>query len=272
MIKIGDFARLGQVSIVTLRHYDEVGLLKPVSVDDASGYRYYSVSQLPRLNRILALKDLGFSLEQIEQVLAGLTVDQLRGMLKMKHAEVEQHIAREQERLMRIEARLGQIEQEDRMADIDVALKKVPATWIASRRFVIPTNDQAGKYLGQAYQEVYEYINRCGVKPAGPHLAFWRQPAKVLANEDVEAAVPIAQPIPGTDRIQVYETPAVQVVYTVHQGEFVNFRNEHIALLQWIEANDLKIIGPYREIYINHDPHNMVEAATEIQYPVEKQS
>ena len=270
MIKIGDFAKLGQVSIVTLRHYDEVGLLKPVSVDDASGYRYYSVSQLPRLNRILALKDLGFSLEQIEQVLAGLTVDQLRGMLKMKHAEVEQHIAREQERLMRIEARLGQIEQEDRMADYDVALKKVAATWLASRRMVIPTNDQAGKYLSQAFQEVYEYIYRCGVKPAGPHLAFWGQPANVRANEDVEAAVPIPQPIPGTDRIKVYEAPAVQVVYTVHQGEFVNFRHEHIALLQWIEANDLKIIGPYREIYINHDPHNMAEAATEIQYPVEK--
>jgi len=78
MIKIGDFARLSQVSIVTLRHYDEIGLLTPVAVDTATGYRYYAVAQLTRLNRILALKDLGFSLEQIDQLLEGLTAEHLR--------------------------------------------------------------------------------------------------------------------------------------------------------------------------------------------------
>ena len=84
MFRIGDFARLSQVSVKTLRFYDEVGLLKPTFVDGATGYRYYSADLLPRLNRILALKDLGFSLEQIEVVLSGLTLDQLRGMLKLR--------------------------------------------------------------------------------------------------------------------------------------------------------------------------------------------
>src|SRR5215471_20138439 len=87
VIRIGDFSKLSQVSIKTLRYYDEMGLFKPIDVDRFTGYRYYSVSQLPRLNRILALRDLGLSLEQIEQALNGLTLDQLRGMLKMKHAE-----------------------------------------------------------------------------------------------------------------------------------------------------------------------------------------
>lgn len=81
MIKIGDFARLCQVSVVTLRYYDEMGLLKPVKVDEFTGYRFYSASQLPRLNRILALKDLGFPLEQIKLMLAGdLSLEQLRSM------------------------------------------------------------------------------------------------------------------------------------------------------------------------------------------------
>src|SRR5215217_8125548 len=101
MIRIGDFARIGQVSIVTLRHYDEIDLLKPVTVDTVTGYRYYSVAQLPRLNRILALKDLGFSLDQIVQVLNGLTVEQLRSMLETKQAEFQQRIADEQARLVR---------------------------------------------------------------------------------------------------------------------------------------------------------------------------
>jgi len=110
VIRIGDFARLGQVSVVTLRHYDDIGLLKPESVDQFTGYRYYSVDQLAQLNRILALKDLGFSLQQIEQVLSGVTLEELRGMLKMKHAEVDHAIGAERERLSRITARIRQIE------------------------------------------------------------------------------------------------------------------------------------------------------------------
>jgi DNA-binding transcriptional MerR regulator len=117
MIKIGDFSKLSLVSIKTLRYYDEMGLLKPVNVDRFTGYRYYSASQLPRLNRILALKDLGFSLEQIAQVLnEGVSLEQLRGMLRLKQAELQQHITGEQERLARISARLNDITMEGRLA------------------------------------------------------------------------------------------------------------------------------------------------------------
>src|SRR3954453_23398220 len=117
VIRIGSFARIAQVSTRALRLYDKLGLLKPAQVDPSTDYRYYSVAQLPRLNRILALKDLGFSLEQIEVVLSGLTLDQLRGMLKLRHAEVEQQVAQEQGRLARIATRLRQIESEDTMSN-----------------------------------------------------------------------------------------------------------------------------------------------------------
>jgi len=70
VLKIGDFSKLAHVTVKTLRYYDELGLLKPVWSDRYSGYRFYSLEQLPRLNRILALKDLGFSLEQIRELLA----------------------------------------------------------------------------------------------------------------------------------------------------------------------------------------------------------
>lgn len=270
MIKIGDFARLSQVSIATLRHYDDVGLLKPISVDRFTGYRYYSVTQLPRLNRILALRDLGFSLEQIETVLNGLTLEQLQGMLKMKHAEVQRHVAEEQERLTRITSRLKQIELENIMPDYDVVLKTVPAFTIASRRVTIPTNDQVPLYLGQAFEETWTYIKMQGAKDTGPGLALWHQSADILANEEAEAAVPIDRALPGTDRIQVYTLPPTQVVAAVHHGEFENFQRVHAALLKWIEDNHYHIVGPYREIYILHNPKNLAESATEVQYPVEK--
>jgi len=125
MIRIEDFSKLSMVSIKTLRYYDQMGLLRPINIDLETGYRYYTVGQLPRLNRILALKDLGFSLQQIDQVLnEGVPPEQLRGMLRLKHAELQRQIADEQERIVRIEARLQMIDMEDIMPDYDVILKQ----------------------------------------------------------------------------------------------------------------------------------------------------
>ena len=271
MIKIGDFARLSQVSVVTLRHYDEIGLLKPISVDRFSGYRYYSVSQLPRLNRILALKDLGFSLEQIEVMLASdLKADQLRAMLTQKRVEVEQQVEEAQGRLGRIEARLRQIEQEDSMPNYEVVLKTVPPTLIASRKVTIPTNDQVPQYLGVAYEDVYNHVRQQGAKDNGACFALWHQGPEILANEVAEAAVPIDHSIPASGSVQVYTLPQTQVASVVHHGDFDDFTQGHTALLKWVEANGYRIVGPYREIYISHDADDMSNTATEIQYPVEK--
>lgn len=270
MLKIGDFARLSQVSVVTLRHYDEIGLLKPSKVDRDSGYRYYSVSQLPRLNRILALKDLGFSLEHIEQVLNGITLEQLQGMLMLRHAELEQHLEDEQARLKRVVTRLKQIELEDAMPNYDVILKTIPATIVATRHITIPTNDQVPQYLDAALCEAYNYVIEQCIKPIAPCFAIWHQSAEILENEVVDAAVPINQLLPSTDRIQVYELPQTQVAAAVHHGDFEDFTQLHTVLLKWIEDNQYRIVGSYREIYIQHDRNNMNETTTEVQYPVEK--
>jgi len=271
MIKIGDFARLSQVSVVTLRYYDEMDLLKPVKVDSFTGYRFYSADQLPRLNRILALKDLGFSLEQIRLMLTdGLTSEQLRGMLTLQRTEVEKRLADEQERLRRIEARLRQIELEDKMPKYDVVLKNAPAMLVASRRVTVPTNDQVPQYLDAAYMEIYSYIHKQGAKQTGPHFTLWHSPSDVYENEDVEAIVPIDRALNGTDGVKVYELPSTQVAAVVHQGHFEDFQQGHAAILEWIDANGYQIAGPYREIYIKHDRAELFDSTTEVQFQVEK--
>src|SRR3954467_1532916 len=120
MIKIGEFSKMVQVSVPTLRYYDQVGLLKPVEVDRSTGYRYYSASQLPRLHRILALKGLGFSLEQIAAMLEGVTSEQMRGMLLLRQAQINQQIVEAQSQLTEVEARLQQIEREEQVSAYDV--------------------------------------------------------------------------------------------------------------------------------------------------------
>jgi DNA-binding transcriptional MerR regulator len=271
MIKIGDFARLSQVSVVTLRYYDEMDLLKPVKVDTFTGYRFYSSDQLPRLHRILALKDLGFSLDQIKLMLAdGLSVEQLRSMLTLQRQEVEKRLADEGERLQRIEARLRQIELEDKMPTYDVVIKNTPAMLVASRRMTVPTNDQVPQYLGPAYQDVYNYIREQGAKDTGPCFTLWHSPSDVYENEDVEAIVPVDRPLKGTEHVKVYELPSTQVAAVVHQGNFEDFTQSHAAILEWIDANGYQIVGPYREIYIRHEKGELSDSTTEVQFAVEK--
>src|SRR2546427_9041553 len=142
VLKIGEFARVGQVSIATLRHYEKSGLLKPNALDPETGYRYYSLDQLPRLNRILALKELGFPLEQIAHLLEeDLSLEQLQGMFKLKQAQTQHVIDIEQARLTHIAARLRQIEQEGIMPVYEVLLKQVDPLLVASVREIIPLGD-----------------------------------------------------------------------------------------------------------------------------------
>ncbi len=105
MLKINDFSKLGQVSTRMLRHYDKLGLLKPSQTDQWTGYRYYTIDQLPRLHRIIALKELGLSLEQIAQLLDKgdeLPAERMRGMLSMRQAELETELQEKHSQLARV--------------------------------------------------------------------------------------------------------------------------------------------------------------------------
>ena len=173
MFKIRDLSRLSQVPVKTLRYYDEIGLLKPAEVDTFTGYRYYSADQLPRLNRILALKDLGLSLTQIARLLDdNLPPDQIRGMLRLKQTELEQQVQEDQSRLVRVEWRLKQIEEEEAMSTQEMLLKTTRATKVASIREVIPTYSDVGRLFG----EIFVHLGQHGVEPTAPPFAIYFDP------------------------------------------------------------------------------------------------
>jgi DNA-binding transcriptional MerR regulator len=112
LLKIGEFAEISDIPAKTLRYYDRIGLFKPVYVDPVNDYRYYSPDQLPRITRILTLKDLGLSLGQIARLLEDeLSLSELRGMLRLKRVEIQEQLNQEQVRLARVEARLREIEE-----------------------------------------------------------------------------------------------------------------------------------------------------------------
>ena len=135
MLKIGDFSRLSQMSIKMLRHYDDIGLFKPAHVDRFTGYRYYTLDQLPRLNYILALKDLGLSLEQVANLLdKNIALDQIQTMLRLKRAELQQLLDDTQARLERVDLRLRHLEMEDKMPDYEIIIKRIEPQRVLSIR------------------------------------------------------------------------------------------------------------------------------------------
>jgi DNA-binding transcriptional MerR regulator/predicted transcriptional regulator YdeE len=276
MIRIGEFSKLVQVPVPTLRYYDQVGLLKPIEVDRVTGYRFYSASQLPRLHRILALKGLGFSLDQIQTVLdEGLTPEQMRGMLRLRHAQISQQLAEAQSQLTEVEVRLQQIEREEQLSPYDVMLKQVEPLLIASVRAILPNHSASGSLFG----EVYEAIGPHGSEALGPHpgeggqtMVLWYDTEFKETDVDGAAAFILRCRVPDNGRMRVHELPAATMAATVHHGSYNTIGEAHEAVLTWIEANGYRIVGPDREVYLyNAMPIRLDDPTyvTEIQYPVE---
>jgi DNA-binding transcriptional MerR regulator len=272
MIRIGDFSKLSRVSIKTLRFYDEMGLLKPIEVDRFTGYRYYEFHQLPRLYRILALKDLGFSLEEIGRLLEGdLPTEQMRGMLKLRQAEIRQRVEEEAERLERVDIWLRQIEQENSMSRYDVVIKKVEPIKVASVRGVVPTPPEQGPL----WAELGNYLTRQNVRPSGPCFSLYHDKEYKERDWDIEVCEQISEDLPSTRQVKVHSLPAVETMACViHTGPFATIGESYNAILKWLDENKYQIVGPCREIVLREpkteNGQNDPETVVEIQYPVAK--
>lgn len=264
MFKIGEFAQFTRVSVKMLRHYDDLGLLKPVRVDWESGYRYYSADQLPRLNRIIALKDLGFSLPQIGRLLdEKLSADELRGMLRLKQAEVEQQMLAEQQRLARIEARLRLIEQEAAEPIYEVVVRPVESCLVASIHQRLSGDESIPCLFEQLEAHVARYRARAAAPPLTVYHILGDHPISDHESNDgselldVEVAIPINAPLPMAGRVTVRELEALPAAAcVVHTGSYETLDQAAAALLRWIEAHAYQVAGPMREVYLRFGADN----------------
>jgi DNA-binding transcriptional MerR regulator len=258
---------LAQISIKTLHYYDELGLLKPARVDAETGYRYYSVSQLPRLHRIMALRDLGFPLDRIAEALEeGVGADELRGMLMLRRVEQENRIREESDRLDRLKATLRLIEDEGRLTG-DVVLKRLAPQWIVSVRETIPAYREIGALFGKL-------LGALGPPPSeGVGVALLHDTDYRERDVDVEVGIYLQHAITVSRPLECYSLPAAAVASVVHHGAFSRIAEAYSALLRWIEANKYCPAGPTRELFlrvsapVRRDDESNV---TEIQVPVSK--
>jgi len=270
MYRIGEFSRVSRVPVSALRYYSDLGLLSPASVDPDTNYRYYEAAQLPRLNRILALKDLGLSLDEVSTILdSELSAAELRGMLRLKRAELGVSIAEQQARLERVEHRLHMIESEDEMPEYEVVLKEVEPQHVLSLRETLHEPSHIGMMIGDGFAALIP----AGIMPHGPCFAVYHDPEFTPDNIDVEIAFPVG---PGVNEGPVTPTgrsfterviPGGSMAVTVHHGPYDTIDRAYAAMATWIEDNGKTIAGPPQEAYLT-GPEEPDDPVTEIRFPV----
>lgn len=273
MFRIGEFSHLARVSKRLLHFYDEVGLLKPAYVDPQAGYRFYSTEQLPRLNRILALKDLGIPLEQITQLVHSQVSDNdIQRLLLHQKAEVEQKLQQETQRLRRIEARLQQNQQPDDLGE--VVVKAIPTQQFLSLRTTMASPDEMVQLLHLIQHAVPPLVDR---RALGPIMAVIHTPEFRLRHNDVEVGYLLKKPIPHPIRLsEAYalcptDVPATATMATsVQKGGFDLVFMALGRVGRWIERNGYRIAGPYREIGLElPSSRSFSEMVIEVHVPVE---
>ncbi|MFF4517912.1 MerR family transcriptional regulator [Streptomyces mirabilis] len=272
MFTIGDFARHGRVSVRMLRHYDATGLLRPAHVDPATGYRSYTAAQLTRLNRVIALKELGLTLQQVRQILdEEVSTEELRAMLRLRRAELEADMAAAAARLVQVEARLRSIESEGHMPTNDVVIKSLPAIRVAELTATAASfePEDIGPVIGPLYEELFRRLEVAGVTPVGPGVAYYEDAPEGGGRISVHAAVEVAAPLQD-GAFQVLDLPPADRAATiVHHGSMDTVLPTAQALARWIDGNGYQSTGYPREISLECPP-NRDQWVTELQAPVAK--
>jgi DNA-binding transcriptional MerR regulator len=271
MFTIGDFARHGRVSVRMLRHYDAIGLLRPDRVDGANGYRLYQAGQLARLNRIIALKDLGFTLQQVRSILdEQVSAEQLRGMLKLRQSDLREQIAADEARLAHVEARLRMIENEGHMPDEDIVVKRIPPIRVAMLSGLAASYEPEaiGPVIQPLFHELGTRVIGAGLSVGPPFIAYYEDaPDGVVVHAAIQVSVE-----PGTDYdFEIVDLPEIPHAATiVHRGSMEHVVPTSQTLARWIDANGYSSTGYAREVQIECPGDNVDLWVTELQEPVTK--
>ncbi|MEO5838491.1 MAG: MerR family transcriptional regulator [Acidimicrobiales bacterium] len=254
MYGIGTVARLAQVSVRTLRHYDDVGLLRPAWVNPATGYRY-TPEQVLRLHRILVLRDLGVPLSEIGQLIDDdVTTDQLRGILRLRQAEARARLATQTEQLTRVEVRLAQLE-EGPMAAFEVIVKRLEPLRVVTLSEGPVAFDEIGEACGRMYPKLHAALARHQVAFDGLSLTLYED----TDDEDRPLRLTTALQVPSEvtiegDGLATIELPAVdRAATTVVRGAPDQFHDAFRAIHEWVEQTGDRATRYERELYIDCD-------------------
>ena len=266
LYKIGLFAQMNHLTVKALRFYEEQGLLLPAHVDQDSGYRYYTMSQMAQVHQITALKQAGFSLENIRQLRAGADT---KSLLTRRKAELLAKIA---ELTRQVAILDGYNAEYDGALGAPVLVKTIPTCIVASMRRRIDSYDD----LFTIMPEMGGEMERLGCECALPEYCFTRYLEPGYSESDilVEICESVTQKLPDSQCLTFQELPEIQAACVYHRGSYSTLPQTYAAALRYVEANGYEISGCIRESYIDGvwNKDSETDWLTEIQIPVDRGS
>jgi DNA-binding transcriptional MerR regulator/effector-binding domain-containing protein len=280
MLRIGDFSKITKVTIRMLRHYDQIGLFKPACVDPISGYRAYSYEQMPQLSRIVFLRDLGFTIQEIKSMVDNhLSIEEMETKLLKRKQELEEEIKVAQLNLGVVTERLKAIQHEQAIPSNDVTVKSVAPITVASVRKTVPHVSEMHEYCHVMYEQVYRDLERLHIEPAGPEVTFYHNESYSETDLDVEVSLIIRgseeelRTLKGSS-LTVRHLPAESEVATmVYNGPYDGMELAIIELLKWIARHGWVTTGEMRELHLSGPTHpdgELVERSIiEFQIPID---
>ncbi|MFP4378008.1 MAG: MerR family transcriptional regulator [Spirochaetales bacterium] len=257
MLKIGEFAAIARVTVRTLRHYEDVGLIVPDRVDAESGYRYFVLEQLPRVHRIVALRELGMPLADIREILDGRVEEQMLSL----EAELQSRVAAEQRRLDEVRARIALSRESHGRPVVDVTVEERKKVRALSARYVAPTSGHLWGLGTHHSALMHDFLNAEGIRTRAADIVIYH----VDRIESVHIPTELLVPIPTT--AQLTELPAGVTVrdleavptgaYTVYRGTFGKMTATYEKLIRWLDLNSAVHAGPPREIQLSGPLHEL---------------
>jgi DNA-binding transcriptional MerR regulator len=263
-LTIGEFSRITHLSVKTLRHYHEVGLLEPVDVDRGTGYRRYTTRQIPTAQVIRRFRSLDMPVEEVKAVLTAPDHG-------ARNALIAAHLNRLEDQLAQIQGSVASLRSllEPVTAPIAVEHRTVPATTAAAIRDVVDLEDLLAWYQG-AFGELYASVAAQDLRPSGPSGGLFSADLFQYERGEATVFVPFHGDLRPIGRVASLVVPAAELAVTVHQGQHTDIDVTYGALGTYVTEHALAVDGPVREYYVVdvRSTEDDAQWRTEIGWPI----
>lgn len=264
LLPIGRFSQVTRLSVRMLRHYDELGLLKPALVDEDSGYRYYSLAQAGEAERIRLLRSLEMPLEEIRELLSLPDPKTVKASLERHKTRLEAQVAQYRE----VIGTLERLTQQETEPVYTVKVRQEVAQPVLCKRIRV-SMATIGSEVDTALKDIYACLGILGVRPAG--LPYTLYPDAEYGEEmSLEVGVPTEGPVNALPPLVSYTLPGGPVAYALHIGPYPEVGRAYRSLVAWMREHGHEAVGAPREIYLfgPTQTENSAEYRTEILWPI----
>jgi DNA-binding transcriptional MerR regulator len=268
LLTIGEFSRASYLTIKTLRHYHDVGLLEPAEVDGSSGYRYYRADQIATAQTVRRLRELEMPVEQVKGVLHAADAGERNALIAAHLERMERQLERTTAAVASLHALLREPE-----GAIAVEFRAVPPTLALSISAVVRL-DALVSWWTAAFDELTATLAASGLRPAGNSGALYAQEVFEQAHGEVVVFVPVAERVTAAGRTRRLTVPAAELAVTIHHGAHDDFDRSYGALGRYLAEHNLKVEEPVREYYLIGPRHteDADQWQTEIAWPIAETS